>query len=293
MLAALGSSAQTCLMLWRLLTLVFATAIATSSNAQGPPSFSDMYGGPPVTPMQWKHEWLSEPNTGWYYVSRPGRPLVINLPAAPADGSYGLNPHIWRLFYDDGYALGALTWRDDRGRTQPARKSVDGMITQVAEVRATPARFGGFDPKRIIVTGWGEDAFPAAVVAFNSGPRGSSPVCAAVFFDGMNFDTARPESRTAKRRFAEDPTPAQISPMRYAANAPPILLMTEILNATSAKHSDALAQAIRASGGIAVRATFPRFVARDSTTYLGYSGNPSTKIISDFIRTYCPPESER
>lgn len=278
-------------MIWRLLKFAIGLAIATDAVAQIPPRVGDMRDAPPVTPMQWKHEWLKEPNTSWDYVGRKGRPLVMNLPGAPAEYSNGLDAYLWRLFHDEGYALGEIVWRDSRSRIQSVRDDIQQIRSQVEEVRADPAKFGGFDPKRIVLAALGADAYPAALIAFNSGPRGSSPVCAAIFVEAMNLDPTAPETVTATQRFAEDPNLADVSPARFAANAPPTLLMTEIFDRTAAQRADALAEAIRASGGTAVRATFSRFVESDPRTYLGYSEDPSTEVIRNFLKAYCPAKA--
>lgn len=252
-----------------------------------------MAGAPAVTPLGWKHKWLAEPNTSWDFVPRENRPLVMNLPGAPAEYANGLDVYLWRLFYDDGYALGELVWRDDRAQRRSVREDIGQIRSQVAEVRADPAKFGGFDPNRIVIAAWGADAFPAGLVAFNSGSRGSSPVCAAVFIGPMNLDPGSPETVVAARKLSEDPNPAELAPARFADNAPPTLLMTEIFDRAGAQRADALADAIRASGGIAVLETYSRFVASDPRTYLGYSADPSTNVIRDFLKTYCPAKAPK
>jgi hypothetical protein len=271
-------------MVTRFLSLAFGMVIATAAVAQVPPRVNDMQGAPPVTPMQWKHQWMAESNTSWDYVGRKDRPLVMNLPGAPSEGANGLDAYMWRLFHDDGYALGQLVWRDDRARTQSVREDIEQIRSQVAEVRADPARFGDFDPGRIVIVGSRSDAFPAALVAFDSGSRTSSPVCAAIFINGANLDPLSPETPTAKRRFSEDADLAQLLPARFAADAPPTLLLDEGL----AVHSDKLAEAIHAAGGVAVQTTISMFIESDPRTYLGYSENPSTEVISAFLKTYCP-----
>lgn len=280
-------------MIWRLPTLAGALLLTTAAFAQVPPRVTDMAGAPAVTPLGWKHKWLAEPNTSWDYVAREGRPLVMNLPGAPAEYANGLDIYLWRLFYDEGYALGELVWRDDRAQRQSIREDIGQIRSQVAEVRAQPAKFGGFDPDRIVIAASGADAFPAALLAFDSGPRGSSPVCAAVFIEPMNLDPGSPETVVATRKFSEDSNPAELAPARFAGNAPPTLLMTEIFDRTGAQRADALAGAIRASGGIAVRETYSRFVASDPRTYLGYSADPSTKVIRDFLKAYCPAKAPK
>lgn len=278
-------------MIERLLIVVGASMIAAAAVAQVPPRLNDIQGAPPVTPLGWDHQWLAERNTSWDYVAREGRPLVVSLPAAASEYSNGLSDYMWRLFYDDGYTLGQLVWRDQRGRTQPIRDSIQQIRSQLAEVRSRPRKFGGFDPNRIVIVGWEDDAFPASLIALSSGPRESSPVCAAIFIDGMNFDTSSPESVTATRRFAENANAAELSPARNAGNAPPTLLLSS--DSTSGRHADTLAAAIKAAGGIAVRGTFSRLDERDPRTYLGYSENPATSTVTDFLRTYCPAEATK
>lgn len=279
-----------------------ATAALIGSGAlfaQVPARVEDMRGTPRATPLDWKWKKLAEPNTFWDYVQNKGGPLVVSLPAAPGDRSYGIDGHMSRLFYEGGYSIGVLTWRDQRSRRLSVSESVAAVTSQLAQVRSDPERSGGFDPNRIVVFGVGDDAFPAALVAFNSGSRqspggaGASPICAAIFINGMNFDPSSAETPTAKKKFGEEPNAARFSPLRYAANAPPTLLMTEVLDHASAKRSDALAAAIRAGGGIAVRATYPRFEENDPTTALGYSENPSTEVIVQFLRTFCPAKKYR
>lgn len=274
-------------MISRLLMLIAGVLVATSAIAQVPPRVTDMRGAPPVTPLQWKHAWLSERNTSWDYVPRESRPLVLNLPAAPAEYSNGLDAYMWRLFYDEGYALGRIVWRDSRSRFQSVRQDVRQIRAQISELRANAAQFGGFDPNRIVVAGSWDDAFPAALVAFDSGPRESSPVCATIFIRALNLDPTSPETPMAKRRFSEDSNLTELLPSRYASNAPPTLL----LNEGFAPRADKLAEAIRAAGGVAVQATISMFIESDPRTYLGHSEDPSTQIIRDFLKTYCPAKS--
>lgn len=268
---------------WRLL-FAFAVMIGSAASAQLPPELNEMRGPPTATPLRWKHAWLSKPNTTWDYVGREGRPLVINLPAAPAERTYGLLDHLWRMLYDEGYALGQLVWHDSRARTQSVRQSITEVMSEVAEVRADPAKFGAFDPTRMIVVAAWEDAFPASLLAFNSGPRASSPICAAIFINPMNLNPELPETSTARRRFSEDVDPAELSPTRYAGDAPPMLLLDDGLRT----RSDGLAEAVRAAGGVVVQKSIWRFQESDPTTYLGYSENPSTEVIRDFLKTHCP-----
>jgi hypothetical protein len=274
----------------RAIGLAGTALIASAALAQFPPAVSGMGPAPAVTPMQWKHEWLKEPNTSWDYVRLSGSPLVVSLPGAPSDGPSGFDRYMWRLFHDEGYALGQLVWHDDRAKTQPVRDDIEQVRAQLAEVRGEPAKFGGFDPSRIVIASWGDDAFPAALIAFDSGPRASSPICAAIFIEAMNLDPASPETPTATRKFSEDSNAAQLSPARFAASAPPTLLMTEVFDRSAGRRADALAEAIRSAGGVAVRATFSRFVDSDPRTYLGYSEDPSTNVIQTFLRTYCPAQ---
>lgn len=268
----------------RFLMLAVAMTIAAEAVAQVPPQNLDMRGAPPVTPLQWKHKWLKAPNSSWDYVGRSGRPLVMNLPGAPSPYANGLDAYMWRLFYDEGYSLGQLVWHDSRARTRSVRDNIEQIRSQVAEVRSDPGQFGGFDPNRIILAASGSDAFPAALIALDSGTRGSSPICAAVFINGANFDPLSPETPTAKRRFSEDVNLVALLPARYVANAPPMLLLDEDF----APRSDQLANAIRASGGVAVQITISKFIESDPRTYLGYSENPATELIRNFLKTYCP-----
>lgn len=289
----------TCAAMLARLALGGAAALAASSAAstQVPPRVEDMRGPIDATPLDWKWKKLSERSTFWDYVRSEGGPLVVSLPAAPGEESNGIGAHMARLFYEEGYSIGVLRWRDGRARRQSVSESVAAVVSQFGQVRADPERFGGFDPDRIIVFGVGDDAFPAALMAFNSGslqsPDGTagSPVCGAIFINGMNFDASSPDTLIAKKKFAEDPGTSQFSAIRYAAKAPPTLLMTRVLDSAGAKRSDELAAAIRAGGGIAVRATYARYEESDPTTILGYSENPSTDVIAQFLRTHCPAKA--
>lgn len=269
--------------------------VASAAFAQVQPRVEDMRGPIEATPLDWKWKRLSGENVFWNYVRNRGGPLVISMPAAPSEGSSGIDDHMARLFHEEGYTIGILTWRDERARKQSANESIAAVASQFAQVRADPERFGGFDPDRIVVVGKGEDAFPAAFLAFSGNVWGNSaakgPVCAAIFFDGMNFDPTAPDTLIAKKKFAEEADPIRFSSIRFAAGAPPTLLMTEALDRAAARRSDQLAAAIRAAGGTAVRTTYPKFAESDPTTFLGYSENPSTKVIEDFLRTYCPAKA--
>ena len=229
--------------------------------AQVPERVTEMRGPIEATPLDWKWKKLRDGNVFWRYVRNKGGPLVVSLPAAPGERANGIGDHMARLFYEQGYSLGVLTWRDDRARRQSVSESVAEVASQFAHVQADAERFGEFDPNRVIVLGIDDDAFPAALLAFGGAQSAvgadASPICAAVFINGMNFDASSPDTLIAKRRFAEDPAALRFSPNRHAAKAPPTLLMTEITDSVAATRSDALAAAIRAAGGIAVRATLP------------------------------------
>lgn len=267
------------------------------ASAQIPERVTDMRGPPPATPLDWDWEKLSDGNVFWNFVTREGRPLVVILPGVPQGGGV-IDDHLARFFYDQGYALGALTWRDERARRQPVSDSVSQITAQFEDVRANAGRRGGFDRNRIIVVAFGEAAFPASWVAFTgrnqiaTADQRQSPICAAIFVDGMNFDTANPDSRMAKRKFAQEADSVRsLSPIVHAKEAPPTLLMTRRLDVIGAQRADAVAAAIRAGGGIAVRTTYARFEESDPATYLGHSENPSTAVIEQFLREHCPAEA--
>jgi pimeloyl-ACP methyl ester carboxylesterase len=276
------------------LSIALAVAAAffapVSLRAQAQPLSANQENVPVATPLNWKWVKLREPQMVFEYVGRPGAPMVIMFVEGVGDGTSAFGPNFARFLYDEGYALGVVWWKGDKIRFQPPSETLKQAS---AALRDMQAKRPDLDLNRIVIVGGGEGAFVTTLLAWSSDRRAAaglarSSVCASILFDAMDFDAAHPDSAWAKRRLREEPDPALVSPMRYVASASPTLFMTEVRDKAAAERARFMANAIESAGGVAAEAEYPRFEDSRMWTYLGYSENPATKVIGDFLRANCP-----
>ncbi|CAA9513883.1 MAG: hypothetical protein AVDCRST_MAG44-1562 [uncultured Sphingomonas sp.] len=259
--------------------------------AQFAPDTADQYGPAPATPLQWKWKRLPD-NAYLHWVEKPGRPMILAVPAAPGTGGSGFSGHFARFLYDQGYALGVIEWRGDRARKQPPTVSAMQVGEQFAQLRAIGGR-GAFDPNRVVLFGSGEGALLAALLSADRqrlAANGAAPptVCGTLLLGPMNLDPARPDTYIARSLFARDTEAGStLSPLARAASMQQTLVITDASDRQQQVRANPFILAVRGAGRTIEHETLPRFSSSDERTYLGLSGDRATPAVERFLARYC------
>jgi hypothetical protein len=253
------------------------------STGSGPP--------PPVTPVASKWDRLDK-DTYFYIGGQKDGPLILSVPDAPGDGLGGFNDYLERYLVDQGYAVGVLDWRGDYSRTATPSSIVTRAFADLARLRVrNQVRF---DPNRIVLFGAGESAFLGMLLSADSHrlqAAGISPksICATILLHPMDLDASNPDSYLARRQFSAEPASVtDISPLDYAASAPPQLILTEEGDRADEKRGDTAAAALKTAGSTVFQTSYAQFDVNNERTYLGWITNPATLKLGEFLRTYCP-----